>query len=135
VIDSNPCHIRAAGITGRTRKIQPATPDELAQLIGELPDPDRVLVLSAGLHHGSMYKVFKRARKQIVRPDLRFHDLCHTGATMAAQAGATMRELMDRLGHSTPQAALIYQHAAVDHQAAVAACLSEMVSSTNKQPT
>jgi integrase len=69
------------------------------------------------------------------RPDLRFHDLCHTGATMAAQAGATMRELMDRLGHSTPQAALIYQHAAADHQAAVAARLSEMVSSTNKQPT
>jgi hypothetical protein len=48
VIDSNPCHIRAAGITRRTRKIQPATLDELAQLIGELPDRDGVLALTAG---------------------------------------------------------------------------------------
>lgn len=80
------------------------------------------------MHHGSMYRVFKRARKAIGRPDLRFHDLRHTGATMAAQAGATMRELMDRLGHSTPQAALIYQHAAADRQAALAARLSAMAS-------
>jgi integrase len=80
------------------------------------------------MHHGSMYKVFKRARKAIGRPDLRFHDLRHTGATMAAQAGATMRELMDRLGHSTPQAALIYQHAAADRQAALAARLSAIAS-------
>ena len=48
---------------------------------------------------------------------------------MAAQAGATMRELMDRLGHSTPQAALIYQHAASDRQAALADRLSQMASS------
>lgn len=41
---------------------------------------------------------------------------------------------MDRLGHSTPQAALIYQHAATDRQAALAARLSEMASSTHKQP-
>ncbi len=43
------------------------------------------------MHHGSVYKVFKRARSAIGRADLRFHDLRHTGATMAAQAGATMR--------------------------------------------
>jgi len=78
------------------------------------------------MHHGSMYKVFKHARKAIGRQDLRFHDLRHTGATMAAQAGATMRELMDRLGHSTPQAALIYQHAAADRQFELAARLSLM---------
>lgn len=78
------------------------------------------------MHHGSLYKVFKRARTAIGRPDLRFHDLRHTGATMAAQAGATMRELMDRLGHSTPQAALIYQHAAPDRQGELAARFSLM---------
>ena len=32
------------------------------------------------MHHGSLYKVFKRARRDIGRPDLRFHDLRHTGA-------------------------------------------------------
>ena len=40
------------------------------------------------------------------------HDLRHGGAVLAAQTGATLAELMARLGHSTPQAALGYQHAA-----------------------
>ncbi|MEU0467938.1 hypothetical protein ABZ215_28395 [Amycolatopsis sp. NPDC006131] len=40
-----------------------------------------------------------------------FHDLRHTGNQMAAEAGATTRELMQRMGQSTARAALIYQHA------------------------
>lgn len=31
---------------------------------------------------------------------------------MAAQAGATLAELMARMGHSTPKSALVYQHVA-----------------------
>ncbi len=56
-------------------------------------------------------KMFRAARKAAGRDDLRFHDLRHTGATMAAKAGATTKELMQRMGHSSPRAALIYQHA------------------------
>lgn len=41
----------------------------------------------------------------------RFHDLRHTGNHLAAQTGASTRELMQRMGHSTVRAALIYQHA------------------------
>ena len=40
-----------------------------------------------------------------------FHDLRHTGNHLAAQTGASTRELMARMGHSTVRAALIYQHA------------------------
>lgn len=40
-----------------------------------------------------------------------FHDLRHTGNHLAAQTGASTRELMQRMGHSTMRAALIYQHA------------------------
>jgi integrase len=40
-----------------------------------------------------------------------FHDLRHTGNQMAAESGATTRELMQRMGQSTVRAALIYQHA------------------------
>ena len=46
-----------------------------------------------------------RPRKAAARPDLRFHDLHHTGAVLAAQTGATLAELMGRLGHSTPAGA------------------------------
>jgi integrase len=40
-----------------------------------------------------------------------FHDLRHTGNHLAAQTGASTRELMQRMGHSTVRAAMIYQHA------------------------
>jgi hypothetical protein len=42
------------------------------------------------------------------------------------QSGATLAELMARLGHSTPQAALRYQHAAQGRDAAIAARMSEL---------
>jgi integrase len=41
---------------------------------------------------------------------IHFHDLRHTGNTLAAEAGASLRELMDRMGHSSTRAAYIYQH-------------------------
>jgi integrase len=41
----------------------------------------------------------------------RFHDLRHTGNHLAAQTGASTRELMQRMGHSTVRAAMVYQHA------------------------
>jgi integrase len=44
-------------------------------------------------------------------PEFHFHDLRHTGNTLAASSGASTRELMHRMGHSTMRAALIYQHA------------------------
>jgi len=67
------------------------------------------------------------ARDKVGRPDLRWHDLRHTGAVLAAQTGATVAELMGRLGHSTPQAAMIYQHAAQGRDTQIAAALSELV--------
>lgn len=70
---------------------------------------------------------FYAARVAAKRPDLRFHDLRHTGAVLAAATGATLAELMARLGHSTAGAALRYQHAAQDRDAEIARRLSAMV--------
>jgi integrase len=58
------------------------------------------------------------------RPDLRFHDLRTTGATLAAASGATLAELMQPLGHTTVSAALAYQHAAQGSDKRIAAQLS-----------
>jgi len=57
---------------------------------------------------------------------LRFHDLRHTGNTLAAATGASTRELMARMGHASPRAALIYQHASADRDAAIARALSDL---------
>lgn len=75
----------------------------------------------------SLYRVFYPAREAAGRPDLRFHDLRHTGAVLAAQTGATLAELMGRLGHSTPGAAMRYQHAAQERDVEIARRLSKMV--------
>jgi integrase len=73
----------------------------------------------------TLYRVFYPAR-DAGRPDLRFHDLRHTGATLAAATGATLAELMARLGHSTPGAAMRYQHASADRDRVIAEALSKL---------
>jgi hypothetical protein len=50
-----------------------------------------------------------------------------SGATWVAVNGATTRELMARVGHSSPAAALRYQHATEDRGTAIANALSEMI--------
>lgn len=74
----------------------------------------------------TLYKSFYKARSLAGRPDLRFHDLRHTGAVLAASTGATLAELMARLGHSTAGAALRYQHAAADRDRIIAEKLSAL---------
>jgi integrase len=52
-------------------------------------------------------------------PGVRFHDLRHAAATLAAITGATTAELMQHMGHATAAAALRYQHATADRQRAI----------------
>jgi len=48
--------------------------------------------------------------------DVHFHDLRHAGNQLVADEGANLRELMDRMGHSTSRAALIYLHSTSERQ-------------------
>jgi integrase len=78
------------------------------------------------LQPATLYRHWYRARAQAGRPDLRFHDLRHSGAVLAAATGATLAELMGRLGHSSPQAAMRYQHVAAGRGREVAALMSKL---------
>ncbi|KZS61218.1 tyrosine-type recombinase/integrase [Mycobacterium pseudokansasii] len=105
--------------------IVPAAVKHLADHVK--PESDALLFpAKAGgyLQPSSLYRHFYKARATAKRPDLRWHDLRHSGAVLAAQTGATLAELMARLGHSTPQAAMRYQHAAQGRDQAIAAALS-----------
>lgn len=73
-------------------------------LFPQATDPYRPVTLSG------LRRMFDKARVEAGRPDLRFHDLRHTGLTWLAEEGATIRELMDAGGHSSPQVAMTYQH-------------------------
>jgi integrase len=70
--------------------------------------------------------VWRPAVQQLGLDGLRFHDLRHTAATLAAAAGATTRELMERMGHTSPTVALRYQHVMADRQAALAHALDDL---------
>lgn len=63
---------------------------------------------------------YHHARRVAGRDDLRFHDLRHTALTNMAVAGATIAELQDAAGHTTPSAAMRYQHARVERMATLA---------------
>jgi integrase len=60
-------------------------------------------------------------------PGLHFHDLRHVANTLIAASGASTKELMHRMGHSSSSAALRYQHATRDRDAAIAATLGELI--------
>jgi integrase len=78
------------------------------------------------LANSTVHRVFTPAKTKAGRPDIRIHDLRHFGAIMAARAGATLGELQQRLGHSTAQAAIIYQSAVSERSPQIAAALSEL---------
>ena len=68
-----------------------------------------------------------------------FHDLRHTGNHLTAATGATLRELMDRMGHSSSRAALIYLHGSDARQNEIADSISKLAGAElkrgNRRPT
>ena len=79
------------------------------------------------LRRAVLHRAWDQARKQVGTEHLHFHDLRHTGNTLAAATGASTRELMARMGHASAEAALRYQHATRDRDAAIASRLNDMV--------
>lgn len=53
-------------------------------------------------------------------PRMRFHDLRHCAQVLAAESGATLAELMARMGHATPDAAQVYMHVRVGRDSVIA---------------
>lgn len=81
-------------------------------------------------------KYWRRARVAAGLPvGFRLHDLRHTANTLTAASGASLRELMRRMGHASPAAALRYQHATDDRDAALAAALGDLVGIATKKPS
>ena len=59
-------------------------------------------------------------------PGLHFHDLRHTGNTLAAP-GASLADLKARMGHDSARAAVIYQHATAAADRAIADGLDRQI--------
>ncbi len=85
-------------------------------LTEDVKDVDDALVFpggKGGVMHRNIFN--KRVRlpeavAEVEVPGLHFHDLWHTGNMPAAMTGASLRALMDRMGHDSMRAVLIYLH-------------------------
>jgi len=100
----------------------------LATYVGT--DPAALVFTKASgvsLDRNNFHTMWRRATRAAGVPDYHFHDLRHLAATLAAVSGATTRELMHRMGHSSSRAALIYQHATEDRDLAIAEAMSKLV--------
>jgi integrase len=103
----------------------------LSQHVG--PFPDSLLFAPMGgsefLDDSQFNKVWNKAREaagvRVKEGDnwvsaVREHDLRHFHLSFYAASGATLAELKARAGHSTTQAAMVYQHAVLDRAADLA---------------
>jgi integrase len=77
----------------------------------------------------ALSKEWQAARTAANAPEgLRIHDLRHHAATLTARMpGITTKELMARIGHASPRAALIYQHATEERDREIAAFLDQAI--------
>lgn len=116
---------------GREVIVPPHIRPVIKQHLKKHVDKDRGALLfppaRGGCHMND--KVFRDylnpALEKIGRPGASVHDLRHFTGTSTARVG-NLRETMDRLGHSTVGASIIYQSIASGRDAAVAEALSQL---------
>lgn len=99
----------------RTVVVPALAAEELAAHLATYTPPDPNALIFTTSNGGLVYpdrigKPYAKARALAGRPDLRWHDLRHTGQSLAARTGAGLRELQGRAGHSTTAAAVRYVH-------------------------
>nr|MDD5837583.1 tyrosine-type recombinase/integrase [Eubacteriales bacterium] len=71
--------------------------------------------LGKNLVHRTVVKHFKHIVNKIGAPNVRFHDLRHTYAVMALQAGDDIKTVQETLGHATAAFTLeVYSHVTQD---------------------
>lgn len=97
------------------------------------PGPSGVLFTRPSgryLRRQDLSNSWQEACRSVGLSGVRPHDLRHHAATtMARIPGVTTRELMARIGHASPRAALLYQHATEERDRAVADHLDTVISS------
>lgn len=108
--------------------ILPELVEHMARYAGE--GPDGLIFcgpMGAPLRRANWNERWRATTKKVGLEHLRFHDLRHTGNTLAASTGASTKELMSRMGHASPRAALLYQHATSEREVAIARSLSALI--------
>jgi len=143
-IDLDRCEVRITDAKSpagnRTVTFPAEIVPELRFHLGHFAAPGRSGLVFVGpkggvLRRNNFNPIWRSACVACGVPDAHFHDTRHTGGTLAATTGATIKELMARLGHSSPRAAMIYQHATRDRDRVIAAGLGQIVNEARPNPS
>jgi integrase len=136
-MDGKPLTKQPKSVSGnRTLAVPSFVMEKLSRHLHRFTDvgPDSLVFIGRSgnlLTRDALQGSWERARTEVGRLDLRFHDLRHTGLTLAAATGATTVELMHRAGHASAAAAMRYQHAIRDRDRVIADSLEDLVKSSN----
>jgi len=82
---------------------------------------------NAPLRRSNFTRTWRRATESAGLSGFHIHDLRHTGNHCAAATGASLREMMGRMDHSTTRAAVIYQHRTAERDRFIAAAMSQII--------
>jgi integrase len=133
LIDGDPKSRAGTRTVSFPADIVPELADHLARFAAHGPNGLVFIGPKGGrLRRSNFRETWERAREAIGMPELHFHDLRHTGNTMAASQGASLKELMERMGHSSPRAALIYLHATRERDQKIAAGMGKEFAAAKK---
>jgi integrase len=116
--------------------VMAAVEDHLAEFVGE--DPAALVFTGpkgGAIRRGNFRKLtaWTKTVSELGLAGLHFHDLRHTGNTLAAMSGVSTRDLMARMGHDSVRAAIIYQHATTEADARIAAALEAALAGDEDQ--
>jgi integrase len=107
ILKRNPCRIRGAGQTDTPER--PTAPlAEVFAIAASIVPRYRLLVLLAAFGQLRFGELVALRRPDLTVPARRRPT---AGGTLTAQTGATLKEIMSRIGHGSTRAAMIYQHA------------------------
>jgi integrase len=111
----------------RTVAISQVLATELeAHLRGNPVEGSSFLFLAEADGQRSFRRCWERAL-EVTKIDCTFHDLRHLAGTLNAAAGATLKESMTRMGHTSPDAALRYQHAVAERDGVIAGAIDRLL--------
>lgn len=101
------------------------------------PQPDAPVFTrqTAPLRRADLSNAWRDACAAVGLTGYRVHDLRHHAATLVARnKDVTLKELMAMIGHSSPAAALRYQHATEERGRAIASYLDDMIGAAGNRP-
>lgn len=127
VVDELEAHLGMTPKGGRTSLVFPGADGEPLASTSLYGRKARTEKRRSGQTYAKTAYGFYAAREAIGRPDLHWHDLRRTAATLGAQSGATVREMQHRLGHTTPTMALHYQAATIERDRLISERLQEAI--------